>query len=104
MNDYKPCAKRSIVKSCKPPLRFFTSARSNDAANIAILHTAELPCSQDSTRMSAANKLLIIDDDHELCELLIDYLGSAGFDIDAVNNPEEGIRRALNGQYALAIL
>jgi two-component system response regulator CpxR len=54
--------------------------------------------------MCAATRLLIIDDDQELCELLTDYMGSAGFEIDAVHNPSEGIRRALSGQYALAVL
>lgn len=33
-------------------------------------------------------KVLLIDDDEELCELVSEYLGVEGFDIDAVNDGE----------------
>ena len=35
--------------------------------------------------MSAAARLLIIDDDRALCELLSDYLSSAGFEVDSTH-------------------
>lgn len=54
--------------------------------------------------MTPENRLLIIDDDQELCDLLVDYLGSAGFSIDAVQQPDEGIHRALSGAYAGVVL
>ncbi len=54
--------------------------------------------------MCSATKLLIIDDDREMCDLLVDYLGSAGFVVDAVNDPVEGARRAISGDYAAAVL
>jgi two-component system, OmpR family, response regulator CpxR len=54
--------------------------------------------------MCSATRLLIIDDDRELCELLIDYLQSAGFEIDTAGTAEEGVHRALTGQYAAAVL
>ncbi len=54
--------------------------------------------------MSGHTQLLIVDDDHELCELLVDYLQSAGFKVDSVGSPSEGVRRALSGQYDLAVL
>ena len=54
--------------------------------------------------MCGAIRLLIIDDDQELCELLIEYLGSAGFAADAVGVVDEGIRRALSGDYAAVVL
>ena len=37
------------------------------------------------------NKLLIIDDDKGLTELLSDYLSQQGFDVRVANNPLEGI-------------
>ncbi|MBI1826582.1 MAG: response regulator transcription factor [Planctomycetes bacterium] len=49
-------------------------------------------------------RLLIIDDDRELCELLADYLGSAGFEVEATRQAEDGVRRALSGRYEMAIL
>lgn len=50
------------------------------------------------------NKILIIDDDEELCELVSEYLGVEGFEIDAANDGESGLARALSGEYDLAIL
>ena len=51
-----------------------------------------------------ANNLLIIDDDHELCELLRDYLSAEGFSISACHTGAEGAQQALAGEYALIIL
>ncbi len=49
-------------------------------------------------------RLLIIDDDTELCELLSDYLGGEGFTIETVHHGEEGAERVLSGHYALVVL
>jgi two-component system response regulator CpxR len=49
-------------------------------------------------------KLLLIDDDRELCELLLAYLQSAGLAAEAVHTPSEGVRRATGGAYAAVIL
>lgn len=49
-------------------------------------------------------KLLIIDDDRELCELLTTYLQSAGLHAEACHAPVEGVRKALGGEYAAVIL
>ncbi|HMM80069.1 MAG TPA: response regulator transcription factor [Pyrinomonadaceae bacterium] len=50
------------------------------------------------------NKVLIIDDDEELCELVSEYLSVEGFDADSVNDGETGLKRALSGDYEMAIL
>jgi two-component system response regulator CpxR len=50
------------------------------------------------------NKILIIDDDDELCELVSEYLTVEGFDVDTVNDGETGLKRAVSGNYDLAIL
>jgi len=49
-------------------------------------------------------KVLIVDDDVELCELVTEYLTPEGFDVEAVHNGEEGLRRALEGNYVLVVL
>jgi two-component system, OmpR family, response regulator CpxR len=49
-------------------------------------------------------KLLLIDDDRELCELLLAYLHSAGLAAEACHTPSEGVRRATGGEYAAVIL
>lgn len=48
--------------------------------------------------------ILIIDDDTELCELLIDYLGPEGFQIETAHNGEQGVKMATGGNYDLVIL
>lgn len=50
------------------------------------------------------NKVLIIDDDEELCDLVSEYLSVEGFETEAVHDGETGLKRALTGEYGLAIL
>ena len=50
------------------------------------------------------DKVLIIDDDEELCELVSEYLGVEGFNVESVNDGETGLKRALSGEYDMAIL
>lgn len=50
------------------------------------------------------DKILIIDDDEELCELVSEYLAVEGFDITSVNDGESGLKAALTGDYDMVIL
>lgn len=54
--------------------------------------------------MSANRKLLLIDDDAELAELLHDFLAPQGFELHAVQTGHEGVRRALSGDPAAIVL
>jgi two-component system OmpR family response regulator len=49
-------------------------------------------------------RVLLIDDDVELLDLLTDYLRQEGFDAVAVHDGEAGVAEALSGSYAIAIL
>lgn len=49
-------------------------------------------------------RILVVDDDVELCELLEQYLSSQGFQIDAVHDGSAGVERALSGTYSLVVL
>ena len=49
-------------------------------------------------------RVLIIDDDTELCELLSGFLGQEGFEVDAVFDGADGARRALERRHDLVIL
>jgi two-component system response regulator CpxR len=51
-----------------------------------------------------ATRLLVIDDDVELCELVRRFLESEGFDVDAVHAGDAGVARAVAGGYALVLL
>jgi DNA-binding response OmpR family regulator len=50
------------------------------------------------------NSLLIVDDDIELCGLLIERLAEDGFDLSAAHNGIDGLELASNGSYSLVIL
>ena len=50
------------------------------------------------------NSLLIVDDDVELCALLIERLAEDGFNLSAVHNGIDGLELASNGSYSLVIL
>ena len=50
------------------------------------------------------NKVLIIDDDEELCDLVSEYLTVEGFETTAVHDGETGLSEALSGVFDLAIL
>lgn len=49
-------------------------------------------------------KILIIDDDHELCELLHDYLSAEGLEIVSVHAGDTGAQAALDQEVDLVIL
>ena len=49
-------------------------------------------------------RILLIDDDRELCELLSDYLRPEGVQLETVFNPEPGIERALSGEHDFVVL
>ncbi|MCB9594577.1 MAG: response regulator transcription factor [Sandaracinaceae bacterium] len=51
-----------------------------------------------------AGALLLIDDDRELCELLVEYLGEHGWTVEARHDGEDGLRRALAMEPALVVL
>ena len=50
------------------------------------------------------NRILIIDDDEELCELVSEYLSVEGFTVEAVHDGESGLRKAKAGEQDLIIL
>ncbi len=48
--------------------------------------------------------ILIIDDDEDLCELVSEYLGVEGFEVETVNDGAEGLNEALKERHDLVIL
>src|ERR1700730_7896976 len=51
-----------------------------------------------------AARILVVDDDAELCELVAEYLVPEGFRIDSVYDGVHGLERSLSGEYSLIIL
>ena len=50
------------------------------------------------------DRILIVDDDVDLCELVQQYLDGEGFGVEVVHNGPAGLQRALAGSYALVVL
>lgn len=52
----------------------------------------------------AENKILVVDDDINICELLRLYLTKDGFDVSIANDGAEAVKMAQNGDYSLILL
>ena len=50
------------------------------------------------------NQILLVDDDIELCEMLVEYLGSEGFVIEVAHDGEIGVQKASSGNYDAVVL
>jgi two-component system response regulator CpxR len=50
------------------------------------------------------DRVLIVDDDVELCELVSEYLSGEGFEVEAVHDGNEGLKRSLTGEHVLVVL
>ncbi len=50
------------------------------------------------------NRILIIDDDEELCELISEYLAVEGFQTESVHDGESGLKKAGSDEQDLVIL
>ena len=49
-------------------------------------------------------RILVIDDDVELCNLVVEYLQAEGFVVECAHDGESGLQRASGGGYLLAVL
>jgi DNA-binding response OmpR family regulator len=49
-------------------------------------------------------RVLVVDDDAELCQLLSQYLAHEGYDVEAVHDGITGVERALSGDHAIVVL
>ena len=56
------------------------------------------------TENAKMERILIIDDDVELCTLVGEYLQAEGFTVESVHDGENGLQRATGGGYLLVVL
>ncbi|QEH37391.1 Response regulator ArlR [Aquisphaera giovannonii] len=62
------------------------------------------PASQAGQAASPTTRLLLVDDDAELCDLMREYLVGRGFAVEAVRDGRLGLARALGGEHDLVLL
>ena len=54
--------------------------------------------------MNVVDRILVIDDDVELCSLVAEYLKPEGFQVEAVHDGKSGLNCALTGDHLLVVL
>src|SRR5438270_5931869 len=54
--------------------------------------------------MNTVERILVIDDDVELCSLVSEYLRPEGFQVEFVHDGRSGLTRALRGAHRMAVL
>src|ERR1700693_3510157 len=54
--------------------------------------------------LNPMSKVLLIDDDSELLDILRQYLEQEGFQVGLAHNGETGVTEAVSGRYAIAVL
>ena len=54
--------------------------------------------------LNPSARILVIDDDTELCRLLMRFLDGEGFEIECETDGREGVERALSGDFVLVML
>ncbi len=59
---------------------------------------------KDATTMNSVDRILVIDDDVELCSLVAEYLKPEGFQVEAVHDGKSGLARAISGDHLLVVL
>ena len=48
-------------------------------------------------------KILVVDDDHEMCQFLADLLGEEGYDVEAVHDGASAVERYRTDRFDLTI-
>ena len=61
------------------------------------------PCCCRST-IKPVDRILVIDDDVELCSLVGEYLAPEGFQVESAADGTRGLEQALNGEFLLVVL
>src|SRR5476651_191093 len=54
--------------------------------------------------LPARARVLVVDDDVELSELISQYLAPEGYSVEAVHTGLKGVERALSGEHAIVVL
>ena len=64
-------------------------------------HTTGL---QNPSQESTSGRILVVDDDAELCKLVARFLSAEGFRVETVRTSSQGLERARSGEHDLIVL
>ena len=62
------------------------------------------PCRVEDRESPSAMRLLVVDDDRKLCQLIKEYLEPLGYAVELVHNGLDGVDRASSGEFGAVIL
>src|SRR5688500_7276468 len=75
------------------------------SCKIEIRHDWQLACVMHLNYVEQEmERVLVIDDDVGLCELVGEYLQPEGYTVEAIHNGERGVDRALSNEHDLVVL
>jgi two-component system response regulator CpxR len=97
------------VKKCKQPAKFiYNCSQMVFQVTQAAFRTepaSDFPTVQEKKgRTTCMDRVLIIDDDSELCALVRECLGEEGLFVESVHDGKHGLERSLSGKYDMVVL
>src|ERR1700686_566200 len=92
----------SCRRYSRPALRLGDATYAAAQGGLTILYCRKGLCG--GTMMVAMGRILVIDDDVELCHLVEEYLRAEGLTVECVHDGESGLKKATAGDYLLAVL
>src|SRR5260370_36243834 len=57
-----------------------------------------------ASRIEQIKRILLVDDDISLCNLLNEYLGRAGFEVESIHDGRDALERIFSGNYLAVVL
>lgn len=79
---------------CQDSVKIWSAIAARDCQDL-VNPLAPPPFSRETDIVNRAARILVIDDDAELCQLVADYLGPMGFEVAAEHDGPAGAERAL---------
>jgi DNA-binding response OmpR family regulator len=71
----------------------------------SVATVAALPCNRGmGNPENSAARVLLVDDDEQLCEMLSEYLTADGFDVAAVHDGGSGVTEVSQGDYDVVVM
>jgi len=105
-----------MAKLCQEPTRSLDNSSRSFNGKITIMSRGLRSLKQDTDRAKSDStagvraggvskqRVLVVDDDVELCQLLSQYLAEEGFVVESVHSGLKGVERALSGEHSIVVL
>jgi DNA-binding response OmpR family regulator len=92
-----------ICKACLLEVRLLSIGGKINKSRPRLAEIQTLPSSNGAAQR-VNPRLLLVDDDRDLCQLVAQYLEPEGFNLSVVHTGGEGVKTAVEGNYQLIVL